>query len=721
MPEIIVTTSKGLDEILKQEVSDILRTSCKDKTVDFPTLQLKPGQVSFEGSLEQAYQLCLYSRLANRVLWVVGHGKVNSADELYDVVKGVDWPSQFESYVPFMIQFNGTNNAINNSQFGALKAKDAIVDQFQEQGHERPSIDKLNPGIVIQARLRRDNLHLCIDLSGGSLHKRGYRSDTGEAPLKEHVAAGIIMRSGWLSSGRKPLLDPMCGSGTIAIEAAMMAANIAPNLHKEEWGFQHWLGHDGSIFRKVHDAAVLNQREPAVSIFAYDLSTKLIDLARENAKNAGVEQYIIFKQCDVLDATVEAKELEVLNASNNGDETLGYIISNPPYGERLSEYTALLPLFDKLGARVKEHFPNWQLSLLSSNQDLLKALKLRYSKSYKIMNGKLECVFVNYQLSGQNLAVFAAQETDNHEFANRLKKNIKRMKSWINKANTNAYRIYDADLPHYNVAIDIYNDWVIVQEYAAPKDVPEEKARQRLQEVLIHVPKVLGISPNNMAVKTRRQNKGKEQYQRVATKGKRLVVHEHGAQFYINPTDYLDVGLFLDHRDTRLRFKQACQGKDVLNLFAYTGSVSVHAAQAQAKSVTTVDMSNTYLGWAKENFELNRLQGSFQFIQADCTKWLADHNAKYDLIFIDPPSFSNSKRMEDTWDVQRDHIKLLGDAKKCLNVGGTIFFSNNLRGFKLDLSSIEKMGFKVCDISKDSIPEDFKRNQRIHQLWLLTL
>ncbi len=317
--------------------------------------------------------------------------------------------------------------------------------------------------------------------------------------------------------------------------------------------------------------------------------------------------------------------------------------------------------------------------------------------------------------------MFEQQTDDNHEFANRLRKNLKRLKPWLKRTDTNSYRIYDADLPHYNVAVDIYDNWAIVQEYAAPKEVPEEKARQRLQEVLIHVPKALGISPSNMAVKTRRQNKGKEQYEKVSAKGKRVVVHENQAQFYINPTDYLDVGLFLDHRDTRLQFKKLCRGKDVLNLFAYTGSVSVHAAQAGAKSVTTVDMSNTYLDWAKDNFALNKLNGAFQFVQADCTKWLVREHGKYDLMFIDPPSFSNSKRMDNTWDVQRDHVELLANAKQCLKENGKIFFSNNLRQFSLAKDELEALGFKIQNISASSIPEDFKRSPKIHQCWILSL
>ncbi|MFT6087904.1 MAG: 23S rRNA (guanine2445-N2)-methyltransferase / 23S rRNA (guanine2069-N7)-methyltransferase, partial [Glaciecola sp.] len=420
MHKLIVTTSKGLDELLKTEVEQILSqfnlaspildisdsADSEDINDDYelPTLQLQPGQVSFVGSLRDAYQLCLHSRLANRVLLVVAEGKVNSAEELYDVAKEADWPSQFDTYVPFMIQFNGTNNAINNSQFGALKVKDAIVDQFQEAGHERPSVDKLKPGIVIQARLRRDNLNLCIDLSGGSLHKRGYRDGAGEAPLKEHVAAGILMRSGWAQNTSKVLLDPMCGSGTIPIEAAMMAANIPPNLGKETWGFEHWNLHEPTVFKEVVEQAKMHITVPSAAIYAYDLSTTLVDLAEQNAVRAGVADYITFKQCDVLDAVVVDADSKSNSAATaiGGTENKGYIVSNPPYGERLGDYTSLLPLFDKLGHHLKKHFALWHVSLLSSNQDLLKALKLRYTKSYKLMNGKLECVLMNYHISGQN-------------------------------------------------------------------------------------------------------------------------------------------------------------------------------------------------------------------------------------------------------------------------------------------------------------------------------
>jgi 23S rRNA (guanine2445-N2)-methyltransferase / 23S rRNA (guanine2069-N7)-methyltransferase len=224
-------------------------------------------------------------------------------------------------------------------------------------------------------------------------------------------------------------------------------------------------------------------------------------------------------------------------------------------------------------------------------------------------------------------------------------------------------------------------------------------------------------------LKVREKKTGQTQYEKVEHKGERFKVYELGAEFWINPSDYLDVGLFLDHRKTRELFAKECANKHVLNLFCYTASVSVHAAKGGAKSVTSVDMSNTYIQWAKDNFALNKLQGAFEFIQADCISWLSQTNTaqKFDLMFIDPPSFSNSKRMEDTWDVQRDHVKLLGDAKKQLAPGGKIYFSNNLRSFKLNDEAVAALGFSIENIGPKTIDEDFKRNPKIHHCWILSV
>ena len=696
MNTILVTTSRGLDELLKQEVLRL----CPDAQV-----KQGPGTIQFEGSKEDAYKLCLWSRLANRVVWVLASGKAGDADALYNTAMGIDWQMQMDSRHTLSVQFIGTNFAIKNTQFGAVRVKDAIVDSFVEQGLPRPSVERKSPDISVYARLHRDNVILGIDLAGASLHQRAYRQETGDAPLKEHIASAMLMRSGWTENTDAPLVDLMCGSGTIAIEAAYIARNIAPGIKRMYWGFTKWLGHEEKLWDDLVEQAISIQKPTCGGIYAGDFSRKMVAIAKANADFAGVFNDISFSQ---QDATKSSPPVS----------TPGYVVSNPPYGERLGELTSLIPLFSDWGKRFKEAWKGWHVSLLSSNRDLLRVLKLRATKDYAMNNGKLECRLANYVLDEENTVQFS-EDASNHEFANRLKKNLKRMKGWIKNANTNCYRIYDADLPDYNVAVDRYGDWLVVQEYAPPKTVSEDKARKRLQEVLLHLPAVTGVSPKQIALKVRSQQKGTKQYEKINQTGDMMEVFENGARFLVNLTDYLDTGLFLDHRNTRQKVQALSQGKDVLNLFSYTGSVSVFAAKGGAKSVTTVDMSNTYLEWAKKNVALNKLTAPHAFIQADCTTWLGTHKGKYDLIFIDPPSFSNSKRMQNTWDVQRDHVKMLTDAKACLKEQGIIIFSNNKRGFKLDESAISELGLSVDNITKDTIPEDFARKGNIHQCWVL--
>lgn len=705
---ILVTTARGLDQLLFDEIT----TLCPEVST-----KLIPGGVYVAGSLDDAYKLCLWSRLANRVLWILAQGPAANEQALYELANSIDWPKHMHFSTDFMVQFNGTTRSINNTQFGALRIKDAVVDRFVESGQSRPSVSKINPNLIIHARLHRDEALIAIDLSGKSLHQRHYRSDTGEAPLKEHVAAAMLYRSGFVAAlaheQAVTLVDPMCGSGTIAIEAALMASKIAPGLAREKWGFDGWLGHDKAAWTRrltqAQDAQVVHKH----TIIANDIDRKLVRIAKANADNAGVFDQITFSQKDALKFTTDAPV--TLDESGMATQPM-FLVSNPPYGERLGDLAGLLPMFQQFGDHLKQHFAGWRVSLLSSNRELLRQLRLRSKKEYALNNGKLECKLVNYVIDSANCEV-VEQHSGQQDFANRLRKNLKKLKPFIKRADTNAYRIYDADLPDYNCAIDCYADWVVVQEYAPPKDIPAEKARRRLHDVLLQLPLILGVDTKKIALKVREQQKGKKQYQRVSQQQNRITVYEHGAEFYINPTDYLDTGLFLDHRNTRQLVKQDAKGRRVLNLFAYTGSVSVHAAKGGATAITTVDMSNTYLDWAKDNFRLNRLSGGYEFIQANCLEWLANNHQRYDLIFIDPPSFSNSKRMSGTWDVQRDHVALLADAVRCLNPGGMIYFSNNLRTFKLDLSAVQTLGLEVENISHQTLTEDFARNPKIHQCW----
>ncbi|MFI4963541.1 MAG: bifunctional 23S rRNA (guanine(2069)-N(7))-methyltransferase RlmK/23S rRNA (guanine(2445)-N(2))-methyltransferase RlmL, partial [Legionellales bacterium] len=350
-----------------------------------------------------------------------------------------------------------------------------------------------------------------------------------------------------------------------------------------------------------------------------------------------------------------------------------------------------------------------------------KAIGLRSNKQYTLFNGALECKLYCFDVTQENNlkgTINSPLSPNAQMLFNRLEKNGKHLKKWAKNNNISCYRVYDADLPEYAFAIDMYNDSVVLQEYTAPSSIPVATAEKRSLEVMQVVPRALGIDPEHMVVKQRKQQKGKEQYEKLDQKHQTMVVTEGSALFKVNLYDYLDTGLFLDHRPLRLRFAELKPGVRFLNCFCYTASASVHAALAGA-STTNVDLSNTYLIWAEDNFRLNHIELSkHQFVQYDCREWLKVTKDRFDVIFLDPPSFSNSKRMTDTLDIQRDHSTLIHSAMRLLNPDGTLYFSTNLRQFKLDPVVSER--YAVQDISLQTIDTDFKRNEKIHHCYKLS-
>lgn len=310
--------------------------------------------------------------------------------------------------------------------------------------------------------------------------------------------------------------------------------------------------------------------------------------------------------------------------------------------------------------------------------------------------------------------------------ANRLKKNEKHLAKWRKREHVSCYRVYDADIPEFAFAIDIYQDihdvrWVHAQEYEPPKKIDSAKAQARLDIALTTIKNTLKVDDEHLFSKTRRRQKGLHQYEKIAAKKDFIQVQESDLLFWVNFSDYLDTGLFLDHRTTRnfltqLMHQQSGE-KSFLNLFAYTGSATVYAAKGGALKTTTVDMSNTYLDWAKRNMSSNGYKGiNHQFIQSDCLQWLAQpHAQKYDLIFLDPPSFSTSKRMKQTFDVQKDHVEIIRYASQLLKENGILIFSNNLRSFKMDTDKLPHL--KIENISRQTLTKDFERNPKIHNCW----
>jgi len=700
MNSLFASTARGLEELLKSELEAMGALAC----------QIVQGGVHYEGEDRLMYQSLMWSRLASRILLPLTECGVYSDLDLYLGVQAIDWPAIFNSDKTFAVHFSGLNEVIRNSQYGALKVKDAIVDSFTRKNLPRPDVDREQPDIRINVWLNNDKASIALDLSGEGLHQRGYRQQTGEAPLKENLAAAIVLRSGWQSG--TPLIDPMCGSGTLLIEAAMIATDRAPGLHRHHWGFTAWNLFDPVLWREVTTEAQGRARhglqETTSRFYGYDHDPRVIDRARVNARKAGLAEII---RCTAQD---------VLKLSNPlPDGVVGTVLSNPPYGERLGSEPALIALYSQLGRIMKQHFGGWNLSLFSASPELLSCLQLRAERQFKAKNGPLDCVQKNYQL-----AVNAAPNVQGQiaeDYANRLRKNLKKLEKWAHQEGIECYRLYDADLPDYNVAVDRYGDWIVVQEYAPPKIIDAGKARQRLFDVIAATLSVLNLPANRLVLKTRERQKGKSQYQKLAEKGDSFVISEFNAKLWVNLTDYLDTGLFLDHRIARKMLGQMSKGKDFLNLFAYTGSASVHAGLGGARTTTTVDMSRTYLEWAERNLRLNGLTGrQHRLLQADCLSWLRESDEQFDLIFIDPPTFSNSRRMEESFDVQRDHLLLMKDLRRLLRKGGTIMFSNNKRGFKMDHDGLVGLNLAAQEITAKTQSQDFARNRQIHNCWLIT-
>ncbi|MDF9400862.1 bifunctional 23S rRNA (guanine(2069)-N(7))-methyltransferase RlmK/23S rRNA (guanine(2445)-N(2))-methyltransferase RlmL [Vibrio sp. 1180_3] len=703
MNQYLAVTSNGLENLLVEELTKL------------GIADAKPVQagVKFKASKEQIYRCCLWSRLASRFVLVLSEFNCQNDMDLYLSATAVNWVNHFHSSKKFVVDFNGTNREIRNSQYGAMKVKDAIVDCFTNKNLPRPSIDKDRADLRVHVRLHKEKAILGIDMVGGGLHQRGYRPEAGRAPLRETLAAAIILRSGWNET--KPLLDPMCGSGTLLIEAAMMAAGMAPGVKRAKWGFEALEDFDAELWAQIKSEANVQARRGVKKVdckfFGFDNDARVLQTAKDNARRAGVEDLITFQLGDA--ALIKRP----------ADFEDGVVICNPPYGERLGTHPGLIALYTAFGGQLKAEFGGCQASIFSSSDELLSCLRMRAEKQFKLNNGALPCHQKNYSISARVVDTVNGSQQESlvaPDFSNRLKKNIAKIGKWARREELDCYRIYDADLPEYNVAIDVYLDHLVIQEYAAPKDIPEEKAKRRLTDIIRAAIQVTGTEANKVVLKVREKQKGRSQYQKMAQVSETMQVNEYGVKLIVNLHDYLDTGLFLDHKLTRRRLGQMAKGKDFLNLFAYTGSATVHAACGGAKSTMTVDMSKTYLEWAKENLKLNGQIGrQHSFEQADCLQWLDNAKEQFDLIFIDPPTFSNSKRMEQTFDVQRDHIKLMENLKRILRPDGIIVFSNNKRHFKMDLEALAELGLEAKNISAQTLPLDFERNKQIHNCWTI--
>ncbi|NVK22354.1 MAG: bifunctional 23S rRNA (guanine(2069)-N(7))-methyltransferase RlmK/23S rRNA (guanine(2445)-N(2))-methyltransferase RlmL [Kangiellaceae bacterium] len=708
---------KGVESLLIEELAALGATSIKEH----------PTHVTFEGDLEVAYQSCLKSRLANRIYLCLLDEQFSSIDELYEKVNRIEWSWHFDIKDSFVVDCVARkSHLVKHSGFGALKVKDAIVDFYQERYEQRPSVDKDNPTYRVHAIINGSQLKIGIDLAGRSLHQRGYRDKSGRAPIKENLAAALLLRARWpeLAEQGYQFHDPMCGTGTLLIEAAMIATDMPAALLNPHFSFEHWKQHDQELWQTILQSAKRQHHKKKQSVnlrfFGTDQHGKSLQLAEQNIHAAGFNELISISKQDIQRPNIEAFKEK------------GLLITNPPYAERLGEEQEVTQLYRDFGTYLKDKCQGWQAAMITTEPTFAKAVGIRSHKQYKLKNGALDCQLYLFDVQEQNFYTPFDPNTVNPNWENglsdgalmlknRLLKNIQRFKSYLNQNDVSCFRLYDADLPEYSAAIDVYEDEAHIQEYSAPKAIPEKVAEKRLREIIRVTSGVLQIPEVKIHLKTRQKQKGTQQYTRNDNQQDQFkLINEQGLQFYVNLERYLDTGLFLDHRKTRRMIMAQSQGKKFLNLFSYTGSVSVYAAKGGAKT-TTVDMSKTYIDWAIKNFGVNNIPVyEHKFIQADCLQWLDEqqNSQQFDLIFLDPPTFSNSKRMQNTFDVQRDQVDLIDKTMNLLRSDGELMFSNNFKKFELERQLDEK--YDIQEITAKTLPIDFQKSRNHHRCWKIT-
>lgn len=749
-----------------------LEASLADELKRLGIKRVRPlgGGVAFFCDVRHVLSACLWSRLASRILVVVGRVNAGDANLLYEGVRRLPWEDVLVEGGSMAVQAHGMNEELRNTRFTALKVKDAVCDRLREVRGERPDVDAACADAMVDVRVREGRATVSLDLSGESLYRRSYLTpdDGADAPLSCALAAGLLALSGWRARGSRgeACVDPACGDGFLVVEAASVACDLAPGLTRERWGFFGWKQSRPELWNELIDDA--DERfeiglasatapgaldgpasappDPAYVRFAgASTSSPAIARARTHAKRAGLRQAVSIEPADAQNVDELVGRVCAAAGKVRGLEEMTCTVASVlPTGERSqsdaraqAEAAAFVRAASAApagstfavagGEGVETRFGSAPVAHATLGQD-------RVATEASVFDEppvKAHEVIVPDSAGGAEHVV-EVLEPSSEQFAARLRKTAKERRKWARREGVSCYRVYDADLPDYAVAIDVYpgagdaegNLYLHIAEYAAPSTIDPGKAQRRYDDVLALAPVVMGVRPDHVFSKVRRRDKGGSQYREAGRRSYVTQVSEDGYLLEVDLAGYLDTGLFLDHRLTRELVGSKAEGKRFLNLFAYTGTASVHAAGGGAKSTATVDLSQTYLDWAERNMAANGFDGDeHTFERGDVMAWITEARRmgrRFDLVFVDPPTFSNSKAMgKRTWDVQRDHVELLIGVSRLLSEEGEAVFSCNLRSFKPDEEALAKYGVALEDITAATIPHDFERNPRIHKCYLV--
>ena len=842
-------TVEGLEWVLARELEAI---GARDLRIGRRTIEFsaEPGS-----ERETLYRAVLESRVAIRVLEPLGRFRVDSPETLYRAMQEIDWTEQLRVSDTLRVDAAIHDTFLTHSLYAAQIIKDAVVDQLRTPSGRRPSVQLRGATLRLALHLVGDVATIFRDAAGRSLHQRGWRMGEVEAPLSEVLAAGMLAIAGWWRPGAtgdattgEPILDPMCGSGTLVIEAATIAAGMAPGLwraRRTAHGFFRFRDCDKLLAERLVADLEARVCQPAGQCAASDLDPRAVEAAQACAAAAGVAGSIAIEQRHFEDVRPAA--------------AAGLVLTNPPYGERLPLPRAGA-LFRRLGDWLVARCGGWRAAILAADTPAATHLGLRPVYRIPLMNGPIPCRLLELTLReratpsppsrpslkaenqtqlppsapapapapsasapsetappvsaetvtdasrdraeldepwrfrpeeersskgpdgersrrgdsdrpGAVVAPGVALSESNTtpltgvalsestttpladaalassseaptvpgvapsrprtravadqigDFRRRLAKRYKHLAKWARRQGIEAFRIYDRDIPEIPLAIDWYAGWLHASEYDRPHERTDIEHDVWLDRMIEAAADELGVPPNQTFLKVRRRQRGGGQYEKLDARKTLLTVKEGGLEFEVNLSDYLDTGLFLDHRQTRALVRDEVAGKRFLNLFCYTGSFSVYAAAGGAVETTSVDLSNTYLDWTRTNLSRNAFKdaGRHRTVRDEARGFLEHRGRRgeppFDLVVVDPPTFSRSARSETPWDVERDHAELLELVARNLVPGGVVYFSTNFRRFHLDVERLAAL-YEIREITNRTIPEDF-RNARIHRGWRL--
>ncbi|MBM6774255.1 bifunctional 23S rRNA (guanine(2069)-N(7))-methyltransferase RlmK/23S rRNA (guanine(2445)-N(2))-methyltransferase RlmL [Olsenella profusa] len=753
--EFVATCPKGFERLLADEL------------IELGTPQVRPlaGQVAFGGELTDAYRACLWSRLASRVLLVLARVDAHDADALYEGVHALPWEDHLAPGATFVVDAHGTNAQLRNTQFLALRTKDAVVDRVSAARGARPLVDTARADVTVSVRLSGQRATVSIDLAGEPLFRRGYdsRTDARVVPLRPDYAAALLAAGGWGRVARRGdavLAALWAGQGSVLVEAAETVLDHAPGLLRSRWGFAGWAGHDAPAWQRLLDEAdarseagsATTEKNPC-SLLVADARPGAAAACRQALRAAGLP--------------VEPRLVSAAEAADGARAASSALVACDltwvREGALASEAAALADLSGCAGLRVAAlaRDASVDAALRAEPVQVSEVIVGRDAASIRVFAARDEVEPpATVELPGGERVSVLVPASD--QFARRLAKVAKLRAKWARREDVTCYRVYDADLPDYAVAIELFEGsetpgrWLSVSEYAAPRDVDPELAHRRLLDVLAIAPRVLGVAPADVSVRVRTRSRGGSQYAdeaRAPERGARRghdgrrgpsrrreegrvelpagshLVDEGGLTFEVNFDTRHDCGIFLDHRETRSRIREMMKetrgSKRFLNLFAYTGTATVYAADGGARHTTTVDLSRPSLEWARRNMARNGFTGpEHEYVQADVLAWVSEQRHtrnRWDLVFCDVPTFSNSARMRKaSFDVQRDHAELIIGVSRLLVRGGRAIFSCNLRSFKPDTDKLARAGVALEDITAETIPEDFSRSPKIHHAYVVT-